>query len=577
MSTFCEAKLEFMDTTARIDSSVLSSENKEIGNIELLKEDVEIWTYGTLELNQFILDETRSIMPMNPEDIAFLSKETSNAEGVLEVPPKVIITFAEQHSSAGLTLTFPEIPEQILISWYTLSGEKIDSAAFYPDSQTYICRKQVENYGRIEIRFEKTKFPYQYATLQYIEYGYNITWNTTDISSAKILEQVDPTGATLAINTAEIEIVDTNNDFDISNTSNTEGAWKVVQEEQEVCITEYLGNAEVPMGTFFISGFSFKDNKASFSLMDNIGRMDKYTFYNGNIYEDIPAGDILESIFSVCGINKYKIDEEVAQITLTGYLAIQTCREALQMVCFACGAIADDSRSDTVKIYIQDRFVRSTIGTERKFFGETTIELDEYVSGVSIENNRYTLDSNESEIYNGEMEAGDTKILFSSPYLTSSISCSAGSIKEIMTNYIIVHLDEPETVVIKGRKYSSDSFVYQKSVSVLEAGTRENIKEFGTCTLYNATRLAENAESLLKYYSLRKKVKLKYLLQSEQVGQWVDIRDIKLRMSTTEIESQSIDLTGGFIAEAECRGYSSVVTENYFAGTELYAGGSGII
>ena len=64
-----------------------------------------------------------------------------------------------------------------------------------------------------------------------------------------------------------------------------------------------------------------------------------------------------------------------------------------------------------------------------------------------------------------------------------------------------------------------------------------------------------------------------YILDDEQVGNWCNIKDINQRVSTTLIESQTIDLTGGFLANAKCRGYSIVVSENYYTGTELYTGG----
>lgn len=70
---------------------------------------------------------------------------------------------------------------------------------------------------------------------------------------------------------------------------------------------------------------------------------------------------------------------------------------------------------------------------------------------------------------------------------------------------------------------------------------------------------------------------MKFLLELEEVGNWINVTDTSGNTATTLIEEQTIDLTGGFIATASCRGYSVVVTENYYAGTELYAGGGGII
>ena len=114
-------------------------------------------------------------------------------------------------------------------------------------------------------------------------------------------------------------------------------------------------------------------------------------------------------------------------------------------------------------------------------------------------------------------------------------------------------------------------------MAVIDAGETENIKKISGSTLLNADLLPDIAEELLKYYALRKKVKMKYLLESEHAGNWVNINSITGKISTTLIESQSIDLSKGYIATATCRGYSVLVTDCYYTGTELYAGGGGII
>ena len=312
-------------------------------------------------------------------------------------------------------------------------------------------------------------------------------------------------------------------------------------------------------------------------MIDKIGLMDKYTYYDGEIYKARKAGIILESIFASAGITKYSIEEEVYNTLLDGYLEIQTCREALQMVCFACGALASDSRSDSVKVYKPDRYVKYTVGPDRKFNGNTSVSLDGYVSGVSIERSVYTLEDKDSEIYNDYLPKGLNRITFSEPYQIASITVTGGTAKTVRTNYIEVQMSKAGTCTITGKKYADAKVAYQENVTHLEAGESESVKSFGTITLYNLKNLPDIAKRLLDYYSLRKKIDMKFLLDLEEVGNWINVTDTSGNTSTTLIESQTIDLTGGFIATASCRGYSVVVTENYYAGTELYAGGGGII
>lgn len=575
MKTYCIAEMKFIDLTALSDASLSSNDNQSIGNLNILAEQTMQNPYGTLELNQFILDGSKKILPEMPEDIAFWSNKKSIADCTFAVNPTIEIAFTKQHSSAGLTLYFAgDYPTEILITWYNLAGTKLDSKIFYPNSLMYVCQHQIENYGKIVIEFVRTRLPECYIKLQYILYGVELRWKDDMVQKAKVQEEVDLTSATLSINTADISIVDTENDFDIGNMN---GAWKSVQKGQEVTLSEYKDARKIPAGTFFIDKSSFKDNIASFSLIDRIGLMDKYTFYAGEVYNNVRAGKILESIFGCAEVERYYIDEAVYNIPLSGYLGIQTCRAALQRVCFACGALADDSRSDAVKVYKPDRYVKTTVGINRKFSGATKVELETYVSGVSIECKRYVLEAERTEIYKGTLIAGETRIEFSEPYQVSSITTSAGTIKEVKTNYIVVTMTESGECLISGNKYASSAFSYQKKVPLMAAGEVENVKKYGICTLYNAELLPENAQYLLNYHALRKKVSMKYLLSEERSGNWVNVGDREGHISTTIIEKQSLDLTGGFIAQATCRGYSIVVTEDYFTGTELYAGGGALL
>lgn len=573
MRTYCKAEMKFIDVTALSDASPSTDDNQSIGNIELFEAEHLQEDYGTTELNQFVLSGEKSILPDAPEDIAFWSEE-SRDDCTFESNPKLLIQFTAQHSSAGITLYFvDEPPAELVVTWYTLSGTKLISKTFYPDSLVYVCNNQIQNYGRIEIEFIRTAYPKRYVKLQYILWGKYIVWDKDMIKTGKVQEDIDVTAATIPINKADLSIVDVNNDFDIGN---EEGAWKSIQKTQEVNLTEYRGGEWISIGAFYVDDFSFSKNVATFKLIDGVGLMDKYTFYAGRIYINEPAGNILQAVFAAAGITKYSIDDDVAEIQLTGYLGIQTCRKALQRICFACGAVADDSRSDTIKVYKPDRYVSSTVGTNRKLNGHTKVSLDKYVSGVSIECKSYAIEDKTTDIYKGSLQAGDTRITFSAPYQPESITATVGTIRMVKTNYLVIHMEAAGDCVISGRKYANTAFTYQKNVALLEAGEAESLKKFTDCTLHNVEKLPAIAESLLSYYTLRKKVNMKYLEQREQVGNWINIESMTGSISTTLIESQSVDLTGGYIAIAKCRGYSTLVTDLAYTG-EFYTGERGLI
>ena len=112
---------------------------------------------------------------------------------------------------------------------------------------------------------------------------------------------------------------------------------------------------------------------------------------------------------------------------------------------------------------------------------------------------------------------------------------------------------------------------------MLPAGTKVNVQKFGKCTLYNTALIPKIAEKLLDYYSLQKVLEMRFFAENESAGNWLNVSNVNGMTSYTMLEEQTIDLASGIISTARCRGYNVVVTELYFTGTELYAGGVGLI
>lgn len=560
----------FADVTALADSTPSTNDNSDIADVSLLNGKVSVNDYGTLELNQFVLDGSKTVIN-NPNDIAFMSQEQSVSECKYATNPLVTFAFSQNHTSAGITLNFGfDYPTEIVVTWYAANNIKLLSKTYYPDAITYVCRQQIENYQKITVEFIKTRLPYRYAELQWIIYGLEIDWTGADIQSAKVTEEVDVTSSTLSINTANISIIDANNDFDIEN---DDGAWKAIQKTQEVTLTEYVNDEPIPCGVFFINGKSFSKNIASFELIDRIGLLDNYTFDQGEMYTNKPIGDIIKAIFACANITDYEISDDVYNLTVSGTLDIQSCREALQMCCFTVGALADDSRTGTIKIYKPDRYVKYTIPINRKFNGNTEVYLKEYVSGVSITSNVYALDVDASNIYDDTLPAGDTRIEFSDPYDPTTITVSSGTIKEKKVHYMIVNMKNSGQCTITGKKYEKTTLTTAVNDEYVDANEIANVKEFGDLTLHNSDIMKDTADSLLRYYKLRKEINLKYIIEKEQSGDWVAVNNVRGQSATSLVESQSIDLVGGFLSTATCCGYSVVVTDYAFTGTELYAGG----
>ena len=547
-----------------------SSNIADIGNLELLKEEKNYPSYGMPDINNFVLDGSKSIMP-NDVQYPYLTESVSDKECHFTQNPKLVITFAHPHTSSGLTLYFvDDYPVLIKITWYTLAGTKLVSQEYQPESLSTYCPMQVDNYGKIEVEFLETRLPGQRIVCRYIKYGTAIKWAGETIQSATVVEEVDLTSASIPINTATLSIVDENNQFELSN---HDGVWKSIQKRQEITLTEELADKDIIVGTLFVDTWKSDSNIVTFNLIDRIGLIDKTKFYDGGVYTDEPAGTIIDAIMQSAGVSQYTVANEVRAINVSGYLGICSHREALQQVVFACGAVCNCGRTGEIQIYMPDRYADNTIGIDRQFMG-TAVEMAEYVSGVAVTYKTYIAKEETEEVYKDTLPAGDCTIEFSEP--VTDLSITGGTVITAKPNYVIVRMEESAECIINGRKYTVKEVTYTKNTELLDAGEEPNIVSFGNCTLVNAERVSVIAEYLLNYYQLRQVVTMSYLLDSEKTGDWVTIADVTGNTLTTALTSQTIDLSGGYIAQANARGYCKVTTDNAYTG-EIYAGERGAV
>lgn len=572
--TSCSAEMEFVDVSAIADAADSSSAFT-YEDLEKLKSVEKEADYGTGELNQFVLDGSKEIVPSSGPDVAYWS-EKSGEDCLFTNEQSITRTFSQPHTSSGITLVFADdYPISCRITWYGENGIKMDSASYVPNTSEYFCRKLVANYYGIKVEFLKTRLPFQYVKLQYIMHGQHLEWKSDYISSAKTTEEVDLTMATLSINKCSISILDTADDFNLEDDN---GNWNAIQKTQPVSLYETVDGVRRNRGIYYIDSFSTAEKIITFDLIDGIGLMDNYTFDKGEIYTNQNAGELYDAIFDTCGIASYEIAENIRQIAVNGWLEVQTCREALQMLAFACGAVVDQNENGAVIVREATREVVNTVPTSRKFMDSSTLELSEYVSGVSIEYNTYSIAADESEVFKGELTPGTSKILFSNPVSPATLSISpSGEILSANTNYAIVKVESAAEYVISGKTYEEISNTLYLSVDEINANEKENVKGFGTLTLAPVGGYEQVAKKLLDYFSLRLVIKVKFLMDDEYVANWARIQRGKSKEFYAFFESLETDLVGGFISTASCRGYSKSVIESYYAGNELYLGQEGII
>ena len=564
MRTYFEVIYDLKDTTALQDSVPSTMDNQNFAVESLLRDNTAFSDYGTLEQDYFLLDGTMPELPDEPEGIPFWSSEVSDREGNFQSNPVLIILFSENHTSTGLTFHFVgEVPLQMQIRWYDLEGNMIAIKSFQPDMADYYARNLVENYGRLEIEFRKTK-PFRYIKLWGIDYGVVVTWGENDIKTASLVEETDPISNALKINKLTFQFIDKENEF---NLANSEGLHKALQKKQHIEPYEIVNGERLFLGRYFLTTPGSEKSLAKMEATDYIGLLDDTDFKDGRVYNGESAGSVLADIFAGTGI-PYEVNDEVAATPLHGWLKIQTRRKALREVLFACGAVAETARRDNVWIYKPSRLIQADIPRSRKF--STATKQDTYISEVSIKYAEYTEGAEEKELVKqSTYPAGLNEVKFSSP--VSDLRISAGEIVEAKTNYIVFRLPEDAAVTIYGRQYSKQDITVSSSVPQLKAGENPKAKSF-TGALFNFGQAKIISQAILDYYQLSLILNIRYLAAQERPGQWVSVENTLVGRGgyAAGLESIKTDLTGGYISTAQLRGYYKYTSEFYYAGTELY-------
>ncbi len=577
---------DLFDTTALQDARESTGSNSPFADISKIKDNISSPAYGTLEHNFFVLDGSMEEFPDAPDNLVYFSKDFVQSDssyqycgemyagddlgGAIEELYKkqsVIVQFSENHTSYGITLHFLDAyPLEIEIVWYDLFGNLKSRKKFYPDSQVYFCKNQVEEYGCIEIIFLRS-LPYHNAKLQYIEYGTKITWGADSIKSGKLVNDTDPISDKIKTDKLTFDFVDKEDDFNIGN---ADGLHRTFQKRQQMFPYEMVRGKKIPLGTFFLDTNSTTKNISKISAIDYKGMLSNTDFKDGRIYNGDKAGGVISEVMAAAGISDYEVDEETANTPLYGTLKIQSCQKALREVLFACGSIINTSHRVGIEIRKNTRNVTVRVERSRKF--STTLQTDHYVSDVNVKYKTWRLDDNVSEITKGTYGAGIHTIQLTNP--AANMTASAGEILEQMPYYLVLEIsaDMRSEVVISGQKYIGEELAVLSSIEHIKSGEVRSTKTFSGTLLdfESAKRVADN---ILDYYQLQQIIKTKHLAEDEKAGDWAEIENTVLDHANfvAAIESLSTDLTGGFISTSKCRGYFKSVTDYYFAGGELYA------
>ncbi len=548
MATSTEISFGLFDVSAKPDSSPSCPDKQPFVDIDQLKLDaVTALPAATLEPNYWLLDGSRVAFPDEPETKTWglWSESMSGADGAFAAPPVLKVEFTGNHSSMGISFEFDphgnNHPSHINIKWYNGTTLLADED-FHPDSWQYSALKTVENYDKLVITFFSMSVPYRYLKLQKINYGVLRNFGTDEVIEAGILEEINPISAELSINTLNFRLHSPDAEFNILN---PQGIYTLLQQRQPLVVTERVDGTDKPMGTFFLDEWENQtENTFRMAAMDAIGIMDGTTYKGGMVNDDAAA--IMAAILDDAGFG-YDIDSSYASVNVSGWLPISSHREALQQVAFAVGAVVDTSRGDIVRVYPLSGATAGTITKDRRFTGGG-VKMRGLVTGVEVTAHNYVAGSEAIELFNGSLAAGQYEITFSEP--AHSLSISGATITASNCNYARVNVAASGDVTLTGKRYVDTTQVYGVYMGTLPAGSKENILKVEEATLVSGNNAQDVAQRVYDYYQRRIEQTVSMVLDTEQVGQTVEVETLYNELRAGTIESLETDLTGGCVAKA---------------------------
>lgn len=341
-----------IDLTAKSDVSDLSvNYSKYFYPSQLVNNVRTAPIYATEELNEFLLDGSRTLLndTITDEEIGWWS-ELSDFNGDFTNNPILTIDFTSTHSSIGLSFYYDKwsYPLSYKVRWYR-NGTLLNEQTFSGSSAVQVADAHIQAYDKIELEIVKAK-PYAYCKLLEVDFGYDMVLTGDELNGGKLIEQVSLMSNQLISDSLEFSIFNYESKFNLLNPNDvmiyfTKG--QSVSVESGVMNLDTEEYEYVNMGKFLLSSVTNSEGMLKIKCYGRLNFLNEENFYSpfytNETVENI-AADILDGY-------SYYVHENVASKTLTGYIPLQSKKEALKVLCIAAGAVAKEERDGAIYIF----------------------------------------------------------------------------------------------------------------------------------------------------------------------------------------------------------------------------------
>jgi hypothetical protein len=481
-----KSSLIYKDVAPGAEDTAVVSATGQSGESDIarLPHENDVPALATLERNRWLLDGTFKLMP---QTVPFWSDALSGDDGTLESPPVITIEFSAQYSSIGVTLVFDtatgEYCSSVNIKWYqgsTLRSEK----DFTPDDTTFFCENKVTSYDKIVITLVKTCLPHRRARLNQIIFGIHRRFYMDELRNVKIVSETDLASLSVPISTMT---------WNLDSKSDTDFMFQLKQPVE-------AWNDSNLVGVYYIDSFSRSAERLySIDCVDALGVL-KDSAFSGGMYSGKSAKALMREIVG----EKLALDmDEVADTTLTGYIAPGTERDAIQQVIFAWGVCISTDGRESIRVF-HPADEPTAIGVDRTYVG-ASISTEAIVTEVQVTAHSYTVDTN------GGIEIG-------------------------------------------GQKYTDTETVYSVKNPDVTANDKPNVVQVTGATLISPSIGQAVAQRLYDYYTRRNTVETKFVWKGERLGDCVTQPTPWGTTETGNLAKMTLTLSNTVAADSESIG-----------------------
>ena len=343
--------------------------------------------WATGEPNLFKLSDYR----LFPSDGApgYWSGVMSGADGTFSAAPVLTATMENAHSSIGVTVCFDQTTHlsDFKVDWIGAEGAVISTVTVSDnDQQAAFVDNHVDNYYGLRITAIKTDAPYRYVKIQEIDYGQNLVYNDNSLVDAKIVDEVDLSGASVPAGELNFEVLDPD---DRLNPLNPDGIYAYMVEGIPVHVDCTTESETFPAGIYYMTAWEGSGTgTAKMQAVNIVGTQTEKT-YESRFYSAVSPWDALKDIAAVLGVSSSAAGLPIE--TLTGYIPAVPVQDAIAHISVASGGFARVTRWGDLEI------VRASgdplVIAEEDVLGDPVVTQLKQPGSFEAEVNAYTISS----------------------------------------------------------------------------------------------------------------------------------------------------------------------------------------